>query len=122
MVAPALNAAKKFDLPCMSIPRIKPFAKDIDRLTEGFGMLIILEEHSRYGGLASALMDSYSENSKRLPDVRVLSLEDKFSDRCGDYQYALSEHGLADTQILARVGALVSGKSLINVARNTFAK
>jgi len=108
MVAPAVNAAKTFDVPCLSIPRIKPFANDIDRFIEGFDRLIILEEHSRYGGLASAIMDACSENGTRLPHIRALSLEDKFSERCGDYQYALSEHGLADTQIIERVGALLS--------------
>jgi transketolase len=112
MVAPAVDAARKFDLSCLSVPRIKPFANDIDQFTEGFGRLIVLEEHSRYGGLASALMDAFAEHGKRLPEVRVLSLEDKFSDRCGGYQYALSEHGLADAQILERVGALVNDHSV----------
>jgi len=108
MVAPAVDAARKFDLHCLSIPRIKPFARDIDRFTEGFGRLIILEEHSRYGGLASALMDAFAEHELRLPEVRVLSLDDKFSARCGGYQYALSEHGLADAQVIERVGTLVN--------------
>lgn len=107
MVAPAVNAAKQFELPCLSIPRIKPFAHDIDHFIKGFKMIVVLEEHSRYGGLASALMDAFAEQEKRLPDVRVLSLADKFSDRCGGYQYALSEHQLADTQVIERIGALV---------------
>jgi transketolase len=121
MVSPAVSAAKHFELSCLSIPRIKPFANDIDHFIDHFDIVVILEEHSRYGGLASALMDALVEHEKRLPDIRVLSLEDKFSDLCGGYQYALSEHKLADVQVVERIRAFVDNisarlpsRSLIN--------
>ena len=37
----------------------------------------------------------------------ALTLEEKFSHRCGSYQYALSEHGLSDVQLRTRVAELV---------------
>ena len=109
MVSPCADIAKKMSLSCLSIPRIKPLPKNLPKLTAPFKTLIVVEEHSRHGGLASAILERLALDPKisRIPKIRSLSLEDKFSELCGSYQYALSEHGLSDSQLPGRIKQIV---------------
>lgn len=108
MLAPAVNAARALSLGCLSIPRIKPLTPDLLRMLSNFERIIVLEEHSRHGGLTSALLDLFSEFADKIPLIRGITLGDKFSKLCGGYQYALSEHGLSDPEIIPRVQALLT--------------
>lgn len=108
MVDPCSAIAREFGLSCLSIPRLKPFDPAAAGILARFGRVIVVEEHSRHGGLGSAILESLSEKSPTIPRVHILGLEDRFTERCGSYQFALSEHGLSDAQIRARVSALIS--------------
>lgn len=109
MVGIATEAGRRLGVPVMSVPRIKPLGDEAcDRLAE-FHDLIVVEEHARTGGLATTLAEVLCERGGAIPRVRALALEEKFADRCGCYEYALSEHGMADDQIMARVAALLEG-------------
>lgn len=107
----ARDLALKHGLPALSVPRIKPMAPEIIGMLEPYERVVVLEEHSRYGGLASAIADAFTEHGRRAPLLQVFSLQDKFMDKCGSYQYALDEHALSD-QALARRFAAQFGPSL----------
>lgn len=105
MVAPGTDAARNLGVSFISVPRIKPFPKEIFSLISGFGKVCVLEEHSRYGGLTSALLDGLVESELDVPKIKAFCLKEKFSHRCGSYQYALSEHEMSDSQIQERLAS-----------------
>ena len=98
-----LEAAEKLGAMHVSVPRLKPFPTTLVRDLEKFEKVVVIEEHSRYGGLCSAIMDSACEVGVRPPRLVSFSLRDQFAERCGTWQYALSEHGLDDKSILERL-------------------
>lgn len=109
MVAPCASIAEALDISCLSVPKIKPLDSDILQTLSPFRRAIIIEEHSRHGGLAAAILERTAEDlvPSRIPLIRSVALDDRFSELCGSYQHALSEHRLDDSQLLARVVALI---------------
>lgn len=109
MVAPCAAIAETLDLSCLSVPKIKPLDAGILETLAPFGRAIVVEEHSRHGGLAAAILERTAEDGAppRIPLIRSIALKDRFSQLCGSYQYALSEHELDDVNLLRRVTALV---------------
>ena len=101
MLSIAHTLAVKTGHSCLSIPKIKPLPPSALELISGFDQIDIFEEHSRYGGLTSALIDALVEKSAAVPKFHVHSLKSKFSETCGSYQHALSEHGISDQQLMA---------------------
>lgn len=61
---------------------------------EEYRNVFILEEHGQCGGLGSMV-----RHKSRCPIIHSFSLKDKFADKCGSWQYALSEHGISDDQL-----------------------
>ena len=53
---------------------------------------MVLEEHSKFGGLGSLIAEIASESSP----VKILhvAVNDRFSQKCGTYEYLLQEHEL----------------------------
>ena len=103
MVRTALELAREtFDVSVWSAPSIKPIDADqvaaIARASRG---LVVLEEHSVLGGLGSLVAEISSE---RVP-VRILRIgvADRFSAKCGTYDYLLKEHGLDKSTIGERI-------------------
>ena len=111
MASVAQELGKKLGLSSFSVSKLKPFT-ELGVLAE-FQHLLVLEEHSRFGGLFSALSELISEDTQVSTKLTSFSLEDHFAHHCGGYQYALSEHHLSDENLLNRVQAriLALGKS-----------
>lgn len=85
------NEFKGFGL--CSVTMIKPFdEKTFSAITAQSDLIISLEEHSIYGGLGSTIAEYVS--STRPKRVLRLGIEDRFSDKCGTYEYLMLEHGL----------------------------
>jgi transketolase len=104
----ATETARELGITAYSVPRIKPFLPEwVDELA-AYGRLIVLEEHSRHGGLFSLLAEEMIEREKP-PRLSSLSLADRFAHLCGSHQYALSEFGLSDPQLRARIRDLAGG-------------
>lgn len=95
--------AAELGLSSISVPRIKPFPDDFGSLIAAFDHLIILEEHSLFGGLNSAIAEHLCFNQFKRPKVTPIALKDKFTEFAGDHQYALSEHGMSDTEVRDRI-------------------
>ncbi len=99
MLSIAHILAKETKHSCLSIPKIKPMATKTLKIISEYQQIDIFEEHSRYGGLTSAILDGLIENKMSIPTFQVFCLKSKFSETCGSYQHALSEHGIADHQL-----------------------
>ena len=67
-------------------------------------MIVVLEEHSVYGGLGSAIAEITSEYFP----IRVcrIGIQDRFSSFCGSYQYLLKEHKLNLESVLVQIDNL----------------
>ena len=107
MVSLAHSLAKELGTSCVSVPRLKPLGADSVPLLARFKKLIFLEEHSRFGGLYSTFAEAFCDHAQATPPkMSSLSLADRFGHDCGSYQFALSEHTLADGQIRERLQGL----------------
>lgn len=103
MSSVAATIATELGLSALSVPRIKPFPKEIGTMMQPFKHVIVLEEHCIHGGLTSAICEFLCLNLKRLPKMTSIALQDKFTEFAGDYQFALSEHGLSDVEVKEKV-------------------
>ncbi len=100
MLSIAHSLAQKTEHSCLSIPRVKPLSDSALKIISEYDQIDIFEEHSRYGGLTSTIVDALVENKMKVPSFEVFSLKSKFSETCGSYQHALSEHGISDQQLM----------------------
>lgn len=107
MTAIGKAVAAEHGLAHASVFRLKPLAENTVNLLAPFKRLIVLEEHSRYGGLTTTITDAFIDEGVPPPRIKVLSLQDHFAEHCGSYQYALSEHELSDTAIQERVRTIL---------------
>lgn len=110
MTAVAKQMATDLKICAASVFQIKPTTPSLKKILSRFRVVLVLEEHSRYGGLFSTITELTADEAIR-PRVRSLSLGEHFSERCGSYQHALSEHGIADAQLPGRVKELLGGAS-----------
>lgn len=90
-----------------SVPCIKPMnVEQLVDLVHGRSAVVVMEEHSVYGGLGSLVAEILSE---RLPmPVLRIGVSDRFSQHCGTYDYLLREHGLDKPSIEKKIGAFLS--------------
>ena len=111
MSSVAQGIARENGLTAISVPRIKPFDRDILSMLEDSELVISMEEHSRYGGLGSSLAECFTAAglNRRL---EVFALEDRFAAKCGSWQFALSEHNMSDQQLHHRVRETVASHGI----------
>jgi transketolase len=86
----------------LSVPCIKPF--DAPALLEhmrGKRTLITVEEHSVQGGLAGVVAEHLL--GRFVGNFVPVGVADRFSRKCGNYDYLLSEHGLTVSDLVRRV-------------------
>ena len=96
MVVTALKISKAIGgIGVWSIPVIKPISScEIIRIIAGVERVVVFEEHSRSGGLGGSLAEIISESSSSNTKVIRFGFDEKFSDKCGSYNYLIKEHGL----------------------------
>jgi transketolase len=94
MVKTALKVAEGWPGSAVwSAPSIKPLEeKTITQLAQIHRVLVVLEEHSIYGGLGSAISEIVSSTAPTF--VCRIGIQDRFSQYCGSYDYLLQEHQL----------------------------
>jgi transketolase len=81
------------DFGLFSVSQIKPFdEKALLAVTRGSSSVITIEEHSVYGGLGGAVAEILSTHDPKR--VLRIGIEDRFSDKCGSWDYLMVEHGL----------------------------
>ncbi|HJT79313.1 MAG TPA: transketolase C-terminal domain-containing protein [Gemmataceae bacterium] len=94
MVRTALEAAEQWPGSAVwSAPCLKPLDTEaVANLCRRHGAVIVLEEHSVYGGLGSAVAEIAAAHAPAW--VCRVGVADRFSERCGSYGYLMREHGL----------------------------
>lgn len=106
MVAVCTEIAEDFKIDCISVRRIKPVPDVLLACLGVFRTLIVVEEHSKHGGLYSMIAEQFADRPG--PRIHSIALKDKFADKCGSWQFALSEHGLDDSSIRRKVNEIVN--------------
>lgn len=107
MVAPAAEFARRHDVSCLSVPRIKPFPVSLATHLQGVRRIAVVEEHVRSGGVWAALVEHLAQHRDAREahrDIEFMGLRTEFTATAGTYQHALSEHGLSDPEVHARLG------------------
>ena len=103
MVKTAIKIADQLkDISVYSVPRIKPFSDNL--LIEAISdkkIVVCFEEHSIYGGLGGMIAELVT--SYMPVKILRIGVNDKFSEKCGSYQYLLKEHGLDFVAVLKQV-------------------
>lgn len=106
MVRAALNLAQQIRetirFSVYSVPTIKPInVEQVIEICRNYSALVVIEEHSVYGGLGSLVSEISSENHPAR--ILKIGIQDRFSHACGSYDYLLEEHGLSLLAIKKRI-------------------
>lgn len=108
MVKPSMDIINSYfpDFGLVSVSMIKPMNKQLLlSMVSQVSNVITVEEHSVYGGLGGTIAEVVSsELPKR---VLRLGIEDRFSDKCGTYEYLMQEHGLDKEGLVAKIKELL---------------
>lgn len=85
-----------------SAPTLKPINKyQIYKISEKFETIVVLEEHSIFGGLGSIIAELLTQTRKS--NLLSIGIQDRFSDKCGSYEYLLKEHQLDEDSICMEI-------------------
>ncbi len=105
MVKTAKALAESVDCSVWSVPSIKPINNNqLYTIAQQAKTFVVFEEHSVMGGLGSVIAEIIAE----VGTARVLRIgvQDRFSQKCGSYEYLLKEHGINLESLLPQVTAL----------------
>lgn len=90
-----------------SVPSIKPLSgRQMAEISSRVDLIITLEEHSTLGGLGSTVSEFVSAH-RPLPVCRI-GVEDRYSAKCGTWNYLLHEHRLDLTSVQQRIEAFMA--------------
>jgi transketolase len=105
MVRTAIDiAASLGDYPVWSAPAIKPLnAAQVADVARRFERLVVLEEHSRLGGLGGAVAEIVADLRGARAQVLRLGIDDRFSQFNGSWDYLRREHGIDFDALRAQV-------------------
>ncbi|WP_420223960.1 transketolase family protein [Pigmentiphaga litoralis] len=82
--------------------RVKPLSADeILTAANGRSHIIVIEEHSIYGGLASSVAETLVGHY--VGAFQRFGINDRFSETCGDYQHLVHEHNFDASSIAEAV-------------------
>lgn len=105
MVKTAIQLANNKNASAWSVPTIKPLnTQQLQQIAQGVNTIVVLEEHSIYGGLGSLVAEIVSEQGQT--KVIRLGVQDRFSQKCGSYDYLIKEHQLDLDSLLPKIAAL----------------
>lgn len=109
MVSLCTDFARRENVACISVPRIKPFPQNLGGIWQTARTLIVVEEHAGIGGLWTSVVEHAAQKGDlSTKAIRSLALEPEFTTTCGSWQQALREHRLADDQLFKRLQGLVT--------------
>jgi transketolase len=104
MVKTALGIAQDLgDIAVWSVPRLKPLlGHELDRCLFGKEKIVVLEEHSIYGGLGSIVAEHLSQ-IRNAPRLLRIGVQDRFSELCGNYDFLMDWHGLSQEKARGKI-------------------
>lgn len=105
MVKTAIALADSTDSNVWSVPSIKPINKvQLQQIALNTNTIVVLEEHAVVGGLGSLVAEIICEQGTA--KVIRIGIQERFSQKCGSYQYLLKEHGIDLSSLLPRINIL----------------
>ena len=105
MVKTALTLAQTANCSVWSVPSIKPInSSQLHEIAQQASTLVVFEEHSVMGGLGSLIAEIMCETGTT--KVIRIGIQDRFSQKCGSYEYLLKEHGIDVTALLPQIASL----------------
>lgn len=99
--------ATERDISHISVMKLKPICESLLSMISDYNHIIFFEEHTRKGGIVSAVTDLAIDNKQALPKIDFFCLKSSFIEKAGSYQYALSEHGISINQMEKRLSELL---------------
>jgi transketolase len=123
MVKTALAVAERWpDSEVFSAPCLKPLDESaVGEICRRHQAVIVLEEHSVYGGLGSAVAEISAASCPTW--VCRVGIPDRFSQYCGSYQYLMREHRLdveaVAEQVATFLGRVPDGAHLVGARTTT---
>ena len=114
MVKTALQVSQKFDDSSVwSVPSVKPIdVNQIVTICKQHRTVVVLEEHSIYGGLGSVVAEIATTYAPTL--ICRIGIQDRFSQFCGSYEYLMEEHNLDTNSVLEQIGTFLCKAGMIN--------
>jgi transketolase len=111
MVRTALAASERWPGSAVwSAPCLKPLdAGPVADLCRRHTALIVLEEHSVYGGFGSAVAEIAAAHAPAW--VCRVGIRDRFSEFCGSYGYLMQEHGLDVAGVTRQVERFLAARA-----------
>jgi transketolase len=110
MQATEILAAEGISCAVLHCPTVKPL--DIDAVLNGarsVRLVVTAEEHTRIGGLGSAVLEAFADAGGVLPPVRRLGIADTWIHNYGSQDALMKDHRLDPRGVAAAVrGALAS--------------
>jgi transketolase len=98
-----------------SAPSLKPLDPDtVATICRSHDVVIVLEEHSVYGGLGSAVAEIATDRAPVF--VCRIGIQDRFSKYCGSYSYLMQEHQLDLAGVLAQVEQFLTNTKMLPLA------
>lgn len=104
MLETAVNATKllkdkNISVRLLSMPTVKPIDADaVKKAADQTSLILTVEEHSRVGGLGSAVAEVLADHPKRPPHI-ICSAPDKFAETTGSQQFFRKRAGLTPEAI-----------------------
>lgn len=90
-----------------SAPFVKPINEEqVASICENKRVVVVLEEHSVYGGLGAAIAEISSTDAPTY--VCRVGIQDRFSQYCGTYNYLMREHKLDSDSVIAQVNQFLN--------------
>lgn len=90
------------DFSLYSVSQIKPMTSEsLLKVVGDASLVITMEEHNIMGGLGSVVSELLSESSPR--KVLRLGINDKFTDKCGTYDYLMSELEIDSKSLVKKI-------------------
>ena len=90
-----------------SVPTLKPINRNqILGISEKIRIIVVMEEHSVFGGLGSVVAEILSESGES--NVLRIGVQDRFSEKCGSYEYLLKEHQIDENSIRNKIYKFLS--------------
>lgn len=101
-VAIDLAKSKFLGADVWSAPTIKPISKlNVLNISKRSTHIVVFEEHSTRGGLGSEISELCSEFNPT--KILRIGINDVFTEKCGSYEYVMSEHGLDRESISKKI-------------------
>lgn len=108
MVKTALKVSENWnESPVWSVPFIKPInEKQVTSICQNHRVVVVLEEHSIYGGLGGTVAEISSTSAPTW--ICRIGIKDKFSQYCGSYNYLTQEHEIDFESVTRRINQFLA--------------